>query len=286
MTGRHERQWTAPLVFLLFLLLPAPPGSRAGRTDEDPRRVVLEIGQQKITVGDFLLYVQQINPLMEFEKVPANERRRLLDEFVTRKLFALRAREAGLGQAPEVRARIDFFVDGVLAQEFKDRQMHDIAVTEDEVVAYYRSHPEEFKLPPRFLLQHLLYKNAEKAARAQASLKQGTLFSGLAQQKESDPDLLLSEHAWFTPALLIPELANTAFQLHDGDVSDVIRSSHGYHVLRLEAHEEGRIQDVGEVRSEVLDKVRQVKASRMDEEVLKETKARPQVRLHVDRLPP
>ncbi len=277
------RRLLIALGLLLALLLIGPQG-KCGSDENLGERVLLEIGPEKITVSDFLLYLRQINPRMDFAKLPASEQRHWLDEFVNKKLFALRARETRLDQVPEVRARIDFFADSVLAQEFKDKLMRDAPVTEEELTAYYRSHSQEFQLSARVLLQHFLYKVSEKATQARARLQQGTEYAELAKEKKTDLNVVLVERAWFTKALLIPELAEIAFQLPAGGISQVIRSSYGYHVLRVEAREPARTKDFEAARADVLEKVRQTKATRLYEQVLDETKKSHQVRLYADRL--
>ena len=264
------------VVLLSFLASQTSSGER------DPQSVFLEIDKEKITLDNFLLYLRQVNPLMEFAKLPPSEQRHWVDEFVAKKLFALRARDAHLDQTPEVRARIDFFADGVLAQEFKEKVMREIVVTDEELAAYYRTHREEFRVPARFLLQHFLYQALEKAVQAQARLQQGAAFADLAGDKTSDSDLLLVEHTWFTPDLLIPELRESASRLPAGGVSDVIRSSYGYHVLRVEASEPSRYKDLAAAQTEIVGKVRQSKAARLYEQILNDTKTSHQVRLYFD----
>ena len=258
--------------------------SQTSSGERDSQTVFLEIDKEKITLGAFLLYLQQINPLMDFAKLPPSEQRHWVDEFVATKLFALRAREARLDQIPEVRARIDFFVDGVLGQEFKGKVMRETVVTDEELAAYYRTHREEFRVPARLLLQHFVYKTPEKAAQTQARLRQGAAFADLARDKRLDSDVLLVEHTWFTPDLLIPELRESASRLPAGGVSDVIRSSYGYHVLRVEASEPSRYKDLAAAQTEIVAKVRQSKAARLYQQILNDTKSSHQVHLHFDRL--
>jgi peptidyl-prolyl cis-trans isomerase C len=286
MNGKSSWQRCFPWSILCTIALLCPLSNRAPAGQHEPQSVFLEIDKEKITLGDFLLYLRQVNPLMDFAKLPPSEQRHWVDEFVDKKLFALRAREAHLDQTPEVRARIDFFVDGVLAQEFKDKVMRETVVTDEELAAYYRTNREEFRVPARVLLQHFLYKTSEKAAQALARLQQGAAFADLAKDKRSDSDVLLMEHTWFTPDLLIPELRESASRLPAGGVSDVIRSSYGFHVLRVEASEPSRYKDLAAVQTEIVAKVRQSKAALLYEQILNDTKSSHQVHLHFDRLQP
>ncbi|SRR5713101_1618568 len=280
MNGKSSWQQCFPWSILCAIVLLSPLANGVTGGQHDPQGVFLEIDKEKITLGDFLLYLRQVNPLMEFAKLPPSEQRHWVDEFVAKKLFALRAREAHLDRTPEVRVRIDFFVDGVLAQEFKDKVMRETVVTDEEVAAYYHAHREGFRMPARYLLQHFLYQALEKAVQAQARLQQGAAFADLAGDKTSDSDLLLVEHTWFTPNLLIPELRESASRLPAGGVSNVIHSSYGYHVLRVEASEPSRYKDLAAAQTEIVGKVRQSKAARLYEQIIHETKTSHQVRLY------
>lgn len=271
--------------WLLLVLLLFPCSGRCA-SDERATRVLVEIGAQKITVGDFLLYLRQVNPQMDFFRLPPDERRHWLSEFLSKKLFAQSARQQKLDQAPEVRARLEFFADGVLAQEYRDKLMREIPVREEELKDYYREHADEFRLPARVLVQHFLYKTAKKAVRVADRLRAGATYEELAREKQSDADALLVERNWFPRELLIPELAGPAFSLPKGATSEVIHSSYGYHVLRVEAVEPSRVQPFDAVRPEILRKVRQRKAARVFEETLDNLKNSLRVRTHFDRLQP
>lgn len=267
---------SARLSLSLPVLLLASLAAGAGQG----QAVLVEIGQDKFTMTDFQLYLRQVNPHLDFGRLPPRERRYWLDDFVNKKLFALRARQAKLDQVPETQARIEFFVDGVLAQAFKDKVLQEVTVSDADLEAYYRDHPEEFRLPARVLLQHFLYKTPEKAAHAQTRLREGAAFGQLAEEKKLDADVLLAERGWFVPEALIRELAEVAFQLPAGKVSDVIRSSYGYHVLRVEASEPVRNRDLAAARAELSEKVRRAKAAPRYQQILDETRQQHQVRVH------
>ena len=250
--------------------------------EEKPEPVLLQLGGQQFTRSDFLRYLEQVNPRMDFDKLPASEQRHWIDEYVQKKLFALRAREAKLDELPAVRARVEYFTDSVLAEAWQNRVLEQIAVPPDELEAYYRDHRESFKVPPRVLLEHLLYKSREKARQAQKRLLKGETFTGLAKGKTKDADLLYAERDWFTPELLTREVATTAFQLPAGGVSDVIASSSGYHVLRAEAVEPARYREFDSVRDEILHRLRQQKAASLNQQMIKETLSSENVRVCVD----
>ncbi|MGH9789001.1 MAG: peptidylprolyl isomerase [Candidatus Acidiferrales bacterium] len=275
-----------PMLMLLAAasLLLAPPAEAEEPGAVDRARVLVEIGEEQFTVSDFLLHLKQINPLMDFARLPASEQQHWLDEYVRQKLLARRARAAGLERRPDVRARVEFFTERVLAQAYQEKVMREIPVSEPELEAHYRANADDFRTAPRVLVQHFLYHTPEKAAQARARLEAGAAYTELAAEKHSDEDALLAERGWFTPELLLPELAGPAFALPAGGVSEVVRTGYGYHVLRVEAREESRLREFGEVREQLLDRVRQEKAARLFERLLEDARAGERVRLHAESL--
>lgn len=269
-------------VALVFLLTAAAlPQSPGVGPELEGSRVLVEIGDQKITRAEFLNYLKQINPLIDFNKLTEKEQHHYLNEFVSKKLFALKARAAGLDRMVDVRARIEFFTDSVLAQALKDSVMEKIKIAEEELLEYYQAHKKEFKIPPRLLLQHFLYRRAEKAARAREQLRQGATFSQLAAEKGKDLDLILVERNWFAPQLLISELSEAALALESGEVSEVLRSSYGYHVLRLEAREPGSYKEFAAARSEIAERLRRAKAGALYQQLLEEARREHPVRIRL-----
>ncbi len=260
----------------------AAQAPRAGPPPDDP--VLVEVGSETVAVATFLHYLRQSQPGIQFHRLPAAEQEKLLADFVDHRLLALRARELGLDRDPQVRARIEFFVDRVLAQALRERVQEGIAVGEEEILAYHREHREEFRLPDRLLLEHLVYSQPESARWARRQLESGRTYDYLADQKGQDPNLVYSERGWFTPDLILPELRAAVEQLASGQVGEIHETGYGHHVLRLAAREPGRYREPAEVEAAIVETLRQAKAGELVRRVLDETREKVEVRLFLDRL--
>ena len=281
----NQKDRRRSFAFALILALVLLPYSVRGGEDERTGRLLLEIGAEKITVGDFLLYLRQVNPRMDFFKLPPADQRYWFNEFLSKKLFARRAHQEGLDQAPEVRARLEFFIEGVLAQEYRDKLTREIPISEQELKGYYDAHLNEFRTSPSVLLEHFLYKTSERAVRTEQKLRAGVAYEEQAREKIDDAELLLVERDWFTRELLIPEVAAVVFDLPAGAIR-VIRSSYGFHVVRVGAVEPSPVQDFTAARPDIIRKVRQKKAASVFEQTLEETKRSLAVRTYFERLQP
>jgi peptidyl-prolyl cis-trans isomerase D len=137
-----------------------------------------------------------------------------------------------------------------------------VQVSDEQLQAYYKDHPEKIQLPEKRNVRHILIlspqdSNAEsQVAKAKiegllAQIKQGADFAELAKVNSEDPGSASNggELGFFQRGDMVPEFETAAFALKQaGDISDVIKTSYGYHLLQLVALESAKAPAFAEVR--------------------------------------
>jgi len=143
--------------------------------------------------------------------------------------------------------------------------------TSDELQAYYRQHAAEFRIPESVKVRHILIKlplpgpdgkvDAKQAdvAKAKAQdvlnqLKKGTDFATLAK-KYSD-DLATAKEGGSVGQLVqgsgsAPEIEKVAFGLSKGQSSDLIPTSYGFEIIRVDDKISAHARSLDEVRAEI-----------------------------------
>lgn len=220
---------------------------------------LVRIGSDSYTLDEFLAHLKVLKPTIDFFALPPQQQEHWIDDFVERKLFARLGREAGLDADRETRARIELFTDGVLADAEKDRLVAAIDVSDAELENYYASHREEFEIPPRLMVEHVIYRYQDSAENARERLVNGAEFDDLAG--EAEPNLIYSRRGWLTPNLLIVELRDAVLDLKPGQTTAVLESGYGFHVVRLNELEPARYRSFAEARADVAEKIRRAKAA-------------------------
>lgn len=126
-----------------------------------------------------------------------------------------------------------------------------INIPDSEIQAYYDAHKDEFNVPDeRYRLAQILIAVADKAtpdviaaakAKAEDVRKKalaGKDFGTLAKQNSDDESRDKDgELGWFKPDEVMDKILAAVKDLKSGQVSDLVQSSHGFHILKLEEHQ-------------------------------------------------
>jgi peptidyl-prolyl cis-trans isomerase D len=157
-------------------------------------------------------------------------------------------------------------------------------VTDQELQAYYDQHRDEYRLPEQVKVAHILIKTplpgpdgkvdekAVEAARKKAEdvlkqVKAGGDFAKIAGQNSDDPGSAKNggELGWIGRGRTVPEFEKTAFSLPKGQTSDLVKSSYGFHIIRVEDKQEAHVKTLAEVKSEIEGKVKEEKSAHATE---------------------
>jgi peptidyl-prolyl cis-trans isomerase D len=111
---------------------------------------------------------------------------------------------------------------------------------------------------------------ADARAKAEDVLKQvkaGGDFAKLAEKYSDDPGSSKSggELGWIGRGRTVPEFEKAAFSLGKGQTSDLVKSSYGFHIIRVEDKQQAHLKTLAEVKSEIEAKVKQQKVAHATE---------------------
>ncbi|MBW2464698.1 MAG: peptidyl-prolyl cis-trans isomerase [Deltaproteobacteria bacterium] len=150
----------------------APPDTEArhGLSSEQAAEVLVKIGDETITVGEFADRLAEQSPYLRARYNSPERRREFLDNMVRFELLAAEAATEGYDDHPEVvRSIKQVMIQQMMREEFEDEvEISDI--TDEEIRQYYEAHSDEFQKPQQVRASHILVKNSAAAERVLASV--------------------------------------------------------------------------------------------------------------------
>ena len=147
-------------------------------------------------------------------------------------------------------------------------------ISDPDIQAYYDQHQADYTITKeRYRLSQILVgipANATPQQIAQLKIKaeqlrneaaKGADFGALAHKYSDDVSKNnAGELGWFEPQDIMDQILAAIKTVKPGDVSQVVQTSHGFHILKVEAHEVPGVRPLSEVKDEVRERLVDEKA--------------------------
>ena len=157
---------------------------------------------------------------------------------------------------------------------------NDLKVTPQELQSYYDQHRDEYRVQEQVNVRHILIKTplpgpdgkvdqkGVDGARAKAEdilkqVKAGGNFADLAKKYSEDTASAKDGGSlgWIQRGRTVPEFEKVAFSLPKGQTSDLVQSSYGFHIIRVEDKQDAHVKTLDEVKAQIEPLLKQQKAT-------------------------
>jgi len=205
----------------------------ANRTgDKSP--VLAEVNGAPITVDLFKAETDTLPPQVRQMLSDEETKNKFLDEVINKELLVQQARKDGLENDPDYKKIMDRTSFNLLLQMYVSREVFDKAKVSDEEVREYFDKNKQNLGSVR--ISHIQVSSPEEAEEVLGKYKAGTPFLKLVNKYSQDTETKdrggdLGYVSW--SQFGSPVLRDAAFNTPLGDVSNVIRSSFAYHIIKV-----------------------------------------------------
>ncbi len=138
------------------------------------------------------------------------------------------------------------------------------AVAESEIDLYYGRNRSLYEIPERVRASHILFMTQGKSeeetakikAKAEEILKQvrsGGDFAAIAQKNSEDPVSAKEggDLGWVMRGQMVPEFETATFSMQPGQISELVKTEFGFHIIKVQERERARLRPLEEVREEI-----------------------------------
>ena len=136
-----------------------------------------------------------------------------------------------------------------------------VAVPPNDIQRYYNDNIQQYQTPERVRASHILLNTGgkdEAAVRKQAEellakAKGGADFAALAKQYSEDPGSKEKggDLDYFPRGQMVPEFEASAFSLMPGQISDLVKTQYGFHIIKAVDKQAGATQPLDQVRPRI-----------------------------------
>jgi peptidyl-prolyl cis-trans isomerase D len=145
-----------------------------------------------------------------------------------------------------------------------DRVRAQLKLDDTTLRQYYAQHLSTYRVPERVKCAHILFMTTGKsptevttientARQVLAQIKSGADFGELAKKYSGDPGSAQKggELGWVVRGQTVKEFENAAFSLKPGEVSDLVKTIYGFHIIKVEDKQNAHLQTFDEVKNQI-----------------------------------
>jgi peptidyl-prolyl cis-trans isomerase C len=184
---------------------------------------------------------------------------------------------------------------GLARNQFMEAQWAGkINVTEEDAQKYYQENTKQFETPEQVRASHILIKpeftdpnvdpnadpnEAKAVARTKTEdllkqLKDGADFAELAKTHSNCPSAPQGGDLGFFPkGQTTPAFENAAFELEIGQISEIVETEYGYHIIKVAEHKDASTTSFDQAKDDIIKQLTQTKQSELAQEYIESLRA-------------
>jgi peptidyl-prolyl cis-trans isomerase C len=151
-------------------------------------------------------------------------------------------------------ARAEMSVEKLVESEIAGK----VAVKPEAITDFYQKNPDKFQQGPRVRASHILIgipQNADLSTKQQAKAKAeaGKDFAATAKANSQDPGSAPNggDLGYFEQGQMVPPFEQAAFALKPGEMSEVVESQFGYHIIKVADKQDSRVVPLDDARQQI-----------------------------------
>ena len=263
----------------MALLIACQPKSstEGGAGAKKGGETLAEVNGSIITTEDFKKEVENLPPYLRPVAETQDGKKELLDRMIVRTIILQQAKKDGLDKSPEVVAKLEELKQQLIVEAFLKKRIEELAkVSDADLKKFYDENKDQFKTGEQVRVSHILVKTEAEAQNILDQLKKGANFEELAKNNSIDAARARGgDIGWFGKGS-IPEFDKAAFSMKVGEISGIIKSKFGFHIIKLTGKRPAGIRSFDEakelIRAKLMTEKQQEILTKLKEDLKKSAK--------------
>ncbi|MHB0968280.1 MAG: peptidylprolyl isomerase [Thermoanaerobaculia bacterium] len=248
-------------------------------------KIVANINGEVLTVEELDKHWARLSPEMRANYERAGGKAQFLETYIRKRLLIQEAIKQRYDKSAEGAFDVAAARDAALFDSYIRNVVAKSVISDMDLKDFYEANKNQFKTPEMIHARHILATPAKgnvtnttssdagsdaealekmKGIAQKLTLKQAS-FEQLAAELSEDPGSARSggDLGWFPRGKMVPEFEDAAFKLRVGDTSHVVKTQFGYHVIRVEAHQQEGFMSFEDVKPQIQERLLQERADKV-----------------------
>lgn len=267
---------------VLSFVLAQPVSAQKAKDAADP--VLADVNGVSITKSQL---EEKFNSLpVQFQAGFKDRKNLLLEDMVNQQLLLQEARKRKLEKDEKVQKAFEQLKQNILVQRMLEVEvMEKVNVTPQEMQEFYNKNKDSFKTPETIHPYHILLPDEAKAKEAEKRLKKGEDFEKVAKEISVCPSAPRGgDLGTVRQGQMVPEFEEAAFKLKVNEISPVVKTQFGYHLIKVTEKEPAKDRSFEEVKPEIEAQLLDQKRRDMLKNYLENLKNQGKVSIYPERL--
>lgn len=214
--------------------------------------VLAKIGKERITDKDLEMLFEKIPEPYRARYESPEVKKEIVMRLVEVKMMAQEAKARKLDKKDDVKLKLEFMSDQILAKELEDAAIDEIKISDKAIEDYYKANADKFVSPKKYKVSHILVADEAKAKTLLERVKKGEDFAAIAKAESTCPSKERGgDLGWISAGRMDPAFEKAAFALKKGEVSGVVKTQFGYHIIKMNDMSEQKSKALPEVKERI-----------------------------------
>ena len=228
-------------------------GSSSSSTSSKDAKVIATVNGAKITSEDF---DREVKALPEYIRAMADTpqgKKEMIDTLVMRELILQQAAKDGLDKGKDIEEKLAELKKRIIVDTYLKKKVEtESKISDEELKKFYEQNLDKFKAGEQIRASHILVKSEQEAQSILDQLKKGGNFEELAKAKSTDSSAAKGgDLGWFGKGNMVPAFEKAAFGLKEGQLSGIVKSDFGYHIIKLTGKRAAGTRPFDEVKEQI-----------------------------------
>ncbi len=271
---------TMLLAFSLFACN-KPATTEQGKSDGT---VLAEVNGNVITTQDFKNEADRLPPYLKPMVQSPEGKKELLDSMIAREIILEQAKKDGLDKSKEVADRLEDLRKRLIVDTYlKQKVEQEAKVSDADLKKFYDENKDKFKTGEQVRASHILVKTEKEAQDILAQLKNGAKFEDLAKKYSTDATAAKGgDLGWFSKGAMVPEFDKVVFGMKEGQVSGIVKTQFGYHIIKVTGIRPAGIRSYDDVKEQIKNTLLPSKQQEIVKKILEDMKKNAKISIKED----